>query len=249
MKPILLHLGLFAVLLALASCTTQRFPGPMSAVVQPLPRGDYSAGPYGPQEVIVIRLSDPVVVRQAGATAGYPLTVYQKQERLRSGASVLCAAGGRCEIMWPNEASSVLIFDEGVCDVGEPSRGEPLVSFKKLTRVRVLLAKDASVGLMGGAILRGAAGESSGPFLLDRTRDDIVKLTNQSKLPCTVSFREEELVLSPGEVMRLPLLEAGGAPIPRDPAEAEVVVGASTVIVLGEVQADEGGLRAGHPLL
>ena len=216
----------------------------MEPVVHPLPGGDVPPPPYGPQEVIIFRMSDPVLVRRAGETSGYPLTVYQKQERLRSGASVLCAAGGRCELLWPDMASSVLIFDEGVCVLGEPSRDEPLVTFKKLTRSRVFLTPTDSVAIMGGALLKGDPDENSGPFLLDRVRDDVVKITNQSKLACTLTFREQDLILSPGEVMRLPLLEASGAPIQRDPAEVEVTVAGREVPVVGDVEVGPHGLKA-----
>jgi hypothetical protein len=219
----------------------------MGPLVDPLPRGEIPPPPYGPQEILVFRLSDPVMVRRAGEAAAYPLPVYEKRERLKSGASVLCAAGGRCELLWPNDASSVLVFDDGMLDLGEPSRDEPLVRFRTLTRARLELTPEDRVILMGGAVLRGDAEDRSGPFLIERTRGDLLKVTNQSKRACTVSFREEELVLSPGEELRLPLLEAGGAPAPRDPEEVSQTFGGRQVLVVGEVTQDGQGLRAVGP--
>ena len=157
---------------------------------------------------------------------------------------MLCAAGGRCELLWPEDASSVLLFDEGVCDLGEPSRDEPMVTFRKVTRSRLLLTPEDRVALMGGAVLWGDPEDKSGPFLVERARDDILRVTNQSKRACTVAFRDEELVLSPGESMELPLLEAGGAPIVRDPTEARLAAGGREVRVTGEVLPTANGLEA-----
>ncbi|MCI0546129.1 MAG: hypothetical protein L0027_02465 [Candidatus Rokubacteria bacterium] len=228
----------------LAGCNTQRYPGPMPPLVDPLPRGEIPPPPYGPQEILVFRLSDPVLVRRAGEASAYPLAVYEKRDRLKSGSSVLCAAGGRCELLWPNDASSVLVFDDGMLDLGEPSRDEPLVSFRTLTRARLDLTPEDRVALMGGAVLRGDPEDRSGPFLVERTRGDLLKVTNQSKRECTLAFREEELVLSPGEVLSLPLLHAGGAPAPRDPDEQSRTVSGREVFVVGEVAEDGAGLRA-----
>lgn len=217
----------------------------MKSMETPLPIGEVPPGPYGPQEIIVYRLSDPVLVRRAGETAGYPLPVYSKRERLRSGASVQCAAGGRCELLWPQDASSVVLFDEGWVDLGEPSRDEPLVTFRRLTRARLMLTPEDKVVLMGGAVLRGDPEEKSGPFLIERTRTDLLEITNQSKRACTLAFRDEELLLSPGEKMRLPLLGIGGDPDPRDPAEAIVEVGGREVRVVGAAEIDGVTLTAG----
>jgi hypothetical protein len=232
-------------LLAAPACNTQRFPGPMTPSVRPLPPGDLPPGPYGPQEIIVYRLSDPVLVRRAGANTAYPLPVYAKRDRLSSGASVECAAGGRCELLWPGDASSVLMFDEGWVDLGEPSRDEPMVTFRRMTRARLTLTPEDRVVLMGGAELRGDPEEQSGPFLVERTRADVVKITNQSKRACLVLFRDAEILLSPGELLQLPLLAVGGRPAPRDPAEAVIEIAGRRLRTVGAVEIRGAELVAG----
>jgi hypothetical protein len=217
----------------------------MEPLRRPLPAGEVPPGPYGPQEIVVYRLSDPVLVRRAGEATAYPLPVYAKRERLRSGGSVQCAAGGRCELLWPQDASSVVLFDEGWVDLGEPSRDEPLVTFRRVTRARLLLTPEDKIVLMGGAVLRGDPEEQSGPFLVERIRADLLAITNQSKRACTLAFRDAEILLSPGEMLRLPLLGAGGAPMLRDPAEAVIEIGGREIRTVGALAIDGTILTAG----
>ncbi|MCZ6596259.1 MAG: hypothetical protein O7B99_01325 [Planctomycetota bacterium] len=234
---------LVGLALLATGCATQRFPGPMEQVFQPLPPGDVTEYPPGPQEVVVFRLSDPVMVRRSGEPVGYPMRFYSKKERLKSGSWVLVAAGGRAEILWPDDASSVVIFDEGVCVIGEPSREESMLSFRKITRARLMLTPEDRVELMGGAVLTGSPERTSGPFVLDRIKDDILRVINQSKQVGQIAVRDGLIELRPGEYVDLPLLSAGGEPFTLDPLGMEFSAGGIDLFVTGAVEelpTDEG---------
>jgi len=67
------------------------------------------------------------------------------------------------------------------------------------------------VQLVGGAILRG----ESGPYVLDRLYEDILRVHNQSKGPLEIAYREALFELGPGHSVDLPLIEAGSVPLDR----------------------------------
>jgi hypothetical protein len=186
---------------------TQLWPEPMGGDAAQLPPGDTELRQAGPEEVSVVRHSDPVRVRPAGALAGHPLAFFDKRERLTAGGCVIVAPGGRAEVLWPS-GSSVLLFGKGIGWVGSPSRGEPMLELQEIDGARLELMPGDRVELVGGAILSGDAG----PYMVDRQEDDTLRIRNQSKGPLQLAFREELFLLDPGQSLSLPLLSSGGAP-------------------------------------
>lgn len=249
--PILVRSALpcAALLLVSTSCTvygrwpfwsTQRDPGPMTNAVEPLPAGAQTLYPEGPEEVLVIRHADPVKVRPAERTAGFPLSFYEKTTRVHAGSSVTVAPGGRVEVLW-NDGSSILMSDRGFGLVGSPSRGESMFSVFDVTTAWIDLQGEEQIDLVGGARLSAA----SGPIVLERVRSDIVRVKNQSKESCRVSYREDVIELDPGQAVDLPILSAGGSPT-RSATSAEVALGPGfEVRTSGSVQTgtDATGVR------
>jgi hypothetical protein len=131
---------------------TQRLPRPMEDKVSPLPPGTLDQYPPGPEEVTVVRHADPVQIRPAGLSSSFPMPFYSKQARVNSGTWVLCGAGGRSEVFWPN-GSRVLLDGHGTGVIGSASRGEPTFSLHELDRARILLMPEDRIELLGGAIL------------------------------------------------------------------------------------------------
>lgn len=191
--------------------STQRWPGPMEAKANPLPAGDAVRAATGPEEVLVVRHADPVQVRPAGLSSSFPLSFYDKDIRVNAGATVYSAPGGRVEILWP-DGSSIVMFGRGTGFIGSPSRGETAFSFREVERAMVQLNREEEIELYGGAHLVA----SSGPFILDHTRADILRVKNQAKSAGRISFRESVFTLDPGQAVDLPLLSAGASPAPRD---------------------------------
>lgn len=188
--------------------TTQRWPGPMESSAEPLPPGESHLFAEGPEEVLVLRHADPVKVRPTGLSAGYPLTFYRKSVRVHAGSEVTSAPGGRIEVIWPN-GNSIVMFDGGSGVVGSPSRGESSFVFFTCDRARLDLKEPDDIGLMAGARLSA----STGPFVLERVREDILRVSNESKGVGQVLFRDAVIRLDPGQQVDLALLSAGGAPI------------------------------------
>lgn len=241
-----LRLGAACALVAVlgtASCNTQRIPGPMPLDGAPAEL----AYPPGPAEAVVVRHSDPVYVRRAGAPAGVPLAFYDKRDRVASGGWVLSGAGGRAELLWPGDASSVVLFDEGAVQVGEPSRGEPIASFVTVSRARVQLAPGKRLGLWGGALLQGDALMSSGPFTLERVDDDILRVENHSRMSARIDYREERLDLGPGESVDLPVLAVGSVPFDLDPGRMRLREGGVDAAIGGRVQTVASSSSAAGP--
>lgn len=192
--------------------TTQRAPAPMENDVNPLPPGDRERLPPGPEEVLVLRHADPVQVRPAGLTASFPLSFYNKSLRVNAGSGVSSAPGGRVEILWPG-GNSIVLFGRSSGLVGSPSRGEPAFVIRQVERAQIEFNADEQIELLGGARLAA----STGPFVLDHVREDILRVKNQSKGPGRISFRDALLVLDPGQVVDLPLLASGARPVQSDP--------------------------------
>lgn len=193
--------------------SVQRWPGPMRTTVDPLPPGDTALHRPGPEEVTVVRHADPVQIRPAGALSGRPMEFFDKRAQVNAGGAVIVAPGGRAEVLWPSGAS-VVILGESVAWIGSPSRGEPILQFDELERARLDLREGDSVRLLGGALLSGAGG----PYVLEHTADDVVRVHNQSKEGVTIAFREEQFELAPNQAVRIPLLSSGGAPFVDDPS-------------------------------
>jgi hypothetical protein len=228
-----------AASLAATGCTwirTQRWPEPMARDVTTLPPGEVILHAPGPEEVTIIRHADPVRVRPPGALAGYPLTFYDKTLRRTAGTAVIVSPGGRAEVLWPS-GSSIVLSGAGVGWVGSPGRGEPSFDFQEVDRARIQLAAAESVRLMGGAILSG----ESGPYVLERVRENVLRVINQSKGSVKIAFREEVFELGPSEAVNLPLLSEGGTPI-ADAASFQRITGPGfNVEVAGAVQPTSTG--------
>lgn len=196
--------------LCLAACTNpQRIAEPIWLPGDEVPTGRLAADPVA----TVQRHSDPVDVQRPGAPDGYRMSYHEKRARLRSGAAVIVGPGGRAELLWEGDASSVVLFGDAVCVVGDPSRDEPMVRLERLLGVQLRLTPEDRVILPGGAELRAVTSEAVGPFRLEMHRDHIVRLRNQSKVFCAVRYRGDLLELAPGDRVDLPVLAAGTAPL------------------------------------
>jgi len=234
--------GLAVGALLLAACQTHRWPPPMEGFEVPVEGLDELANAGGPQEVSVLRHSDPVQIRRAGANSAFPLQFYSKRERVRSGGMVLTGLGGRAEVLWPVVGTSVVLFDEGACSIGEPNRGEPTATFLVLTRAVLHINPGDRIELLGGAILRCQSDGVTGPFVLERLHPEILRIRNQTKSPATVAYREEVLSLSPGQLVDLPLLGDTSTPFPVDPDLVALSGGGIELMAKGALQrADRPG--------
>ena len=236
-----------SVLLLCAGCyiRTQRVPGPIPPL-QELP----DQIPPAALEALVQRHSDPVYIRRPSAIDDYPLPFFRKRERVAAGTVVRAGYGGRAELIWPGDASSVLLFDEGAVRIGNPELDEPLIEFLSVSRSLLLLTPEDRIVLPGGSVLRGDTVAPSGPFLLDRFAADFLRLTNQSKRPALLGYRDLEVEIAPGESIDLPLLE-DTSPQPPNPAAERLEVGDRRLEILGRVQPVPNGnavlLRAERP--
>jgi hypothetical protein len=188
---------------------TQRYPGPMEQRAN-LPPGSQDDYPEGPEVVLIVRHADPVEVRQAGMPQGTPMAFYDKRARVHSGSWVHSGSGGRAEVIWPH-GTSILLLGYGTGIVGSTSRGEPTFVFREMATARLEPSREEHIELLGGAKLVA----SQGPIVLARVRDDIVELRNQSSDDVTVEFRDEILLIEPGEVVDLALLSSGARPVAR----------------------------------
>jgi hypothetical protein len=192
---------------------TQRWPGPMESLTDPLPPGDKELYHEGPEEVLVLHHADPCQVRPAGYASAFPLNFYKKQLRVHTGSCVYTAPGGRIEVLWPS-GSSIALFGRGSGIIGSKSRGEPAFVFQEVERSEIQLAERDDVELVGGARLSA----QGGPFLLQRVRSDLVRLKNQSKGPGEVAYRSSVFHLDPGQIVYLPIGTTPGTPRP-DPGD------------------------------
>lgn len=200
--------------LGLGSCRTQRWPEPM-----PLPPGGEAAllaaqanQPKSAEEVRCVRHADPVSVRPVGLLSGYPLKFYDHSARLQAGAWVVVGAGGRAEVYWPEENLSIEMFDSGALQIGERDRDEPAARLSNLTTARIRLTPGNRVELEGGATLAGDPDLDSGPFVVERRYDSVLRVFNRSKRTGYIGYRDETLSLGPGEAVDLPLLALGAKP-------------------------------------
>ena len=235
------RLGLVALALCcapLSGClwySGQTWPGPMGVPEGQLPPGDSLEHPPGPEEVSVLRHSDPVRVRPAGALTGYPLAFFRKRARLTAGGSLVVAPGGRAEILWPS-GSSVLLFGSAIAWIGSPTRGDPILSFQELTSARFQLMPGDRVELLGGGVLAG----DSGPYMVNRIDAEVLNVRNQSDGLVSVAFRDETFDLDPGQSIRLPLLSTGGSPESLDTSFARASGPGFGVLSRGAVQVEPG---------
>jgi hypothetical protein len=192
--------------------STQRWPEAMENTADPLPPGQSEWLEEGPEEVLVVRHADPVKVRPAGLTGSYPLKFYDKSLRVHAGSAINSAPGGRIEVVWPN-GNSLVMFDRGAGAIGSPSRGQPSFIFLNLTGALVRFKVADQVQLPTGVLLSAA----DGPFTIELVEADVLRISNRSKGPGEVQFRDEVITLDIGQIVDVPMLSAGGKPQPLDP--------------------------------
>ena len=226
---------------ALAACAgdmrwpyipTQRAPGPMESVAADLAPGSSGLLLPGPEEVLVVRHADPVQLRPAGELSAFPLRFYDKSRRVKAGSWIHSAPGGRAEIIWP-AGDSLVLFGRTTGIVGSPSRGEPLFLFLQVERADINLSREEQIELPGGALLVAR----SGPFVVERRRGDVLRVTNQSKESGELAFRDRVFGLDPGQGIDLPLLSIGGEPVAPNPGTAIGGEAGFSLEVQGDVQA------------
>lgn len=224
-------LGAASLVAALCvGCQVQAHPGPMGGPDE-VPPGLGAVLSEGPEEALLIRHGDTVHVQRAGESTPYILHFYEKQERIRAGAAVFTDAGGRAELQFA-QGSSVLLNGTGALAVGSPSRGEPLVHLLDLERATLTLSPDEVASLPGGLELSGAGG----PYALERIAPDVLEFRNRGRGDVRVSLRDGVLVLSPGDVVHLPVLRVGGRPFVPDPDLAvQGRVGPTPVVLAGSM--------------
>lgn len=223
-----------------AGCRTQLWPAPMTPMSDPLPAGSDSGTGEGLEDVVVVRHSDPVQVRRAGASGAFPMRFHSKRERVTSGAWVYCGTGGKAELIWPKEGLAVMLFDECSVRVGERERGEPVVRLLLVSRANLDVLPGTVVELPGGALFEGDPERRSGPFVLERIRENVLRLKNQSKGVGSVRYRDEILRLSPGQIVDLPLMGMGTGPTPFVGAPLRIERGPVVVALDGALELVEG---------
>lgn len=225
------------VALWIGACSSiQRVPGPLNLP----PPEETPAPPTDGPEAIVVRHASPVWIYRPGATAGYSLPYHRKRERIVAGSGVRVGWGGRAELVWAGDATSVVLFEEARVDFGDPSRDEPLLAFTEVTRAQLTLTPEDRVILLGGAELRGDPVQPSGPFLLERIEIDLLRATNQSKFRGRLLFRDAVLELAPGDSIDLPILSLGTAPYELDPGLSQLSLGGVELDVVGNVERSVG---------
>lgn len=227
----------------------QRLPGPLV-----LPEGaETSAGAVrepGGSLVTVHRDSDPVWVRRPGARDDYAMAFHTKRERVATGSLVRTGAGGRAELLWSPDASSVLLFDECRVTLGDPLRDEPTVVFHSLTRALVTTTPEDRFELPGGAVLRGDPTAPSGPILVDTIGPQFLRVVNQAKQPLQLRYRDRTLELVPGDSIDLPRVatdEGGTAPVTPEPEGQRFESAGTSVVSTGRLEARGGLLEAVEP--
>ncbi|MBL4770296.1 MAG: hypothetical protein JKY61_03955 [Planctomycetes bacterium] len=191
---------------------TQRFPAPMPGSIEDLPKGASEIFKAGPEEVLLMRISDPVYLRRPGENSSYPMHFHNKRTYISPGYWVLCEAGGRAELVFITRGSEMSLSGNNTVVLGSPSRGEPLVSFLEVDNATLSLSSNDYVELVGGALLSG----EGGPFVLSHPTEEVLVLSNRSQAPAVVRYLDEILDLAPGETVHLPLLAAGASP--REPS-------------------------------
>ncbi len=251
------RVALAALLLGSASACLrlpQRVPGPLVLPGEesaPLHEGgaESSAQAF---TALVQRDSDPVWVGRPSERGDYPLPFQRKHERISVGYTVRTGAGGRAEILWAPDATSIVLFDDGRLTLGDTARDEPLVHLHTITHALLVLTPEDRVELPGGSLLRGDPAETTGPVLLERVSEEYLRLTNQSKRGLLLSYRDLGLELMPGESIDLPQPPFGCAPLASGPEPSRLVAGGVPLALTGRAErSEEPGsvwLRAAEPV-
>ncbi|HPF15501.1 MAG: hypothetical protein H6830_03655 [Planctomycetes bacterium] len=233
LSRLLTPVALAATMAALSGCyiDTQRFPNPMPGDYENLPEGASDIFKAGPEEALVMRISDPVFLRRPGESSSFPVHFFRKRVRIGAGYWVLSEAGGRVDLFFGRGAELSLSGNNTIV-LGSPSRGEPMVAFLEIENARLSLSANEYVELLGGALLSG----DGGPFVIAHGREEVLELSNRSPNPGTVRYRDETIELQPGETLHMPLLGAGNNP--REPG-----VGFQSVDAAGSRLGLRGSLR------
>ena len=198
---------MFFASIGLVACRgTQRLPGPLWLEENSSPDELADPGTSNTPVASVIRHSAPVWVRHPGASAGTQVAYYNKRVRVQQGASVRVGFGGRAELLWPDRASSVLLFNSGEASFGDRTKDEPLLTLSHLGRAQITLGAGDHVLLPGGAELRGDGSPSCGPIHVEGISTELMRFKNQSKQVCEIRYRGSEFKLLGGETLDLPHL-------------------------------------------
>lgn len=210
---------------------TQRFPGPLEPTVDPLPRGTADLVEAGPEEALIVRLSDPVLVRPAGTAATRALKFHDKRARLAAGAWVQTGAGGKAEVLLGDGARVEL---SGTCAgvLGSESRREPAFTLRSVTRATFSFVAPAQVALPGGALLAA----DTGPFVVEGLGPHELRLRNRSLGSGRIAYRDVLIDLAPGEAVDLAIPPSGTAPFQRDPAFRTLVTDDAPIETRGELE-------------
>lgn len=228
--------------LVLPSCyiDTQRFPGILKPIEDPLPEGAKATFLRGPEEAFVIRHSDSVSVRIAETMSTIDLRWYDKRTRIPAGSWVYSRANGHAVVLLPGATSITL---RGSCAgvVGSESRREPAFTFVDVETASITFGEIGQVELPGGALLEAY----SGPFVLERVRDDVLRVSNRSGETGSLAYRESILSIAPSETIDLALLDAGTAPFEIDPNLRSVLTDGGRLELRGgvDVLASTAGAR------
>ncbi len=220
----------------------QRLPGPLFVPADAGPGTAPPAAAQGGPTVTVQRDSDPVWVRFPGERGERALQFHAKRERVPLGTLVRTGAGGRAEILWSPDATSLALFDETRATLGDPSRDEPLVSFHAVARALLVLTPEDRIEILGGARLAGDALETTGPILLEEIPGGLLRVCNQSKRLVSLAYRDERLELGPGESLDLPVLAGGAAPAGATPEPQRFEVAGIPVALQGRVERRDQGM-------
>ncbi|MAE45494.1 MAG: hypothetical protein CMJ86_01260 [Planctomycetes bacterium] len=199
------------VLMVATGCNAQRYPSPMGGP-DTLPPGFTDLLLEGPEEALLVRHADTVHVKRAGQTSIHSLHFYDRQARIHAGAAVFTDAGGRAELVFP-QGSRASMHGNGVLVLGSPSRGEPMVSFLQIVRATVDMGAGEVVRLPGGSHLLG----DGGPFYLELIAAEVLELRHRGSSEATLAFADERIVLTPGDVLHLPVMGNWSAPSIHDP--------------------------------
>ncbi|MEZ6004152.1 MAG: hypothetical protein R3F33_08185, partial [Planctomycetota bacterium] len=210
---------------------TQRYPGPMGGNPENLPEGASDIFKAGPEEALVMRISDPVYLRRPGESSSFPVHFFRKRVLIGAGYWVLSEAGGRVDLVFGRGAELSLSGNNTIV-LGSPSRGEPLVAFLEVENARLTLSANEYVELLGGALLSG----EGGPMVIEHPREEVLILSNRSPNPSQLRYRDAVIDLAPGEVLHIPLIATGTHP--QEPA-----IGFQTVDAAGGRIQLRGSLR------
>ena len=237
--PALLALGL----LGCVNAYPQRVPGPLflPTAAEPVAEPEVTSS----ASVTVQRDSDPVWIRRPGERGDQALPFYQKRERVPLGTLVRTGAGGRAEVLWAPDATSLALFDECRVTTGDPARDEPTLRLHSVSRALLVLTPEDRIELVGGAQLAGDPLALTGTVLLESAPGSILRVINQSKLLVTIAFRDERLELGPGESIDVPVLADGTEPWPEGPEPQRLELPGLSLAIQGRVEREDvdGGVR------